>query len=91
MTWTGLALYAGAFAAIFAPPLSAQAPTGVTALLGQGGSAIRFTGDRDSGEVPVSAAERTLLGRASGLRLRLEPDDRPRRDRNAASRGLLGR
>jgi hypothetical protein len=69
MTWTGLALYAGAFAAIFAPPLSAQAPTGVTALLGQGGSAIRFTGDRDSGEVPVSA----------------------RRDRNAASRGLLGR
>lgn len=89
---TALALFAGAFAVLFAPPLSAQDPSrAASALLGQGAASIEFAGSPPTEEPAANPGERALLGQQSGVRLRLEPDDRPGRNPDPAVRGLLGR
>ena len=96
MTPTALALFTGAFAVLFAPPLHAQDASPARALLGQGTASISFAGPEPADEAPADEAPaapgaRALLGQSSGVRLRLEPDDRPGRDADPAVRGLLGR
>ncbi len=92
MTPTALALFAAAFAVIFAPPLSAQdAGRAASALLGQGAASIEFAASSPADEPAADPGARALLGQRSGVRLRLEPDDRPGRDPDPAVRGLLGR
>lgn len=87
-----LALFASAFALLFAPPLSAQDPSPATrALLGQGAASIQFAGSSLTEQPAPDPAERALLGHQSGIRLRLEPEARPGRDPDPAVRGLLGR
>ncbi len=89
---TALALFAGAFAVLFAPPLHAQDPSpAASALLGQGPASIRFTAPPPAEEPAADPGERALLGLQSGVRLRLEPDDQAGRDPDPAVRGLLGR
>ncbi|MGH7630266.1 MAG: hypothetical protein ACREOF_12985 [Gemmatimonadales bacterium] len=91
MTPTALTLFAGAFAVIFAPPLSAQdAARATSALLGQGAASIEFAGSPPAEEPAADPGASALLGQRSGVRLRLEPD-RPGRDPDPAVRGLLGR
>ncbi|MGH7516701.1 MAG: hypothetical protein ACREOC_04425 [Gemmatimonadales bacterium] len=94
MTSTALALFTGAFAVLFAPPLAAQDDSQATrGLLGRGTASIQLTASPPADEPAAdpAPAKRALLGQRSGIRLRLEPDDRPGRDPDPAIRGLLGR
>ncbi len=92
MTPTALALFTGAFALLFAPPLVAQdVSPGAAALLGQGAASIELPAVEPVQETLATASERALLGRRSGVRLRLEPDDRAGGEADAAARALLGR
>jgi len=92
VTPTALALFAGAFAVLFAPPLAAQdASPAASALLGQGGASIQFSASPPREAPPADPAERALLGHEAGVQLRLEPDDRAGRHTDPAVRGLLGR